>query len=131
LIIRTLNCFGCAQYHKSTCCGATSGQSLTSPSYQSQKHESFSLILEICYIVSLIALLLTVFGKGILHVYLDSKNGRKIEYARSRGYVYLLPYEKEISPELEKVKVVCNKFQKGMIYCLVIFLILFLLKQNK
>jgi hypothetical protein len=74
---------------------------------------------------------LTALGKAILHIYLDSKTGNKIEFARSRGYVYLLPYDHQVSPELEKIKTVCNKFQKSMIYSVLIFLLLFLLKQMR
>ena len=100
------------------------------PRYYWQNIESCDLILKIFFILSTIALVLTALGKAILHIYLDSKTGNKIEFARSRGYVYLLPYDHQVSPELEKTKALCNKFQKALIWCTVTFLLLFFLRQT-
>lgn len=80
------------------------------------------------FIISLIFCIISATAKGIIHVILDVRNGHRIDFARSKGYVYLLPYDKEVSEDNEKLKRVCNQLQKLSIGSLLIFIIVFLLR---
>jgi hypothetical protein len=86
------------------------------------------LTIDILFIISTVLLVLSAAAKGILHVYLDVKNGHKVTFARSKGYVYLLPYSENVSSEYEGTKALCNKIHWAVVFFLIAFLIIFLFR---
>lgn len=82
--------------------------------------------MEFIFIISCIFLVISVIIKGVTHVALDIRNGHKVEFARSKGYDYFLPYDKDVSLEDQKLKRLCNRVQKLFIFFLFIFIIVFL-----
>lgn len=80
------------------------------------------------FILSVIFCTVAAMAKGIVHIMLDLRNGYKIEFARSRGYIYFLPYDKEVSPKDERLKRICNFLQKMLTLSVIIFAIIFLIK---
>jgi hypothetical protein len=84
--------------------------------------------MQTAFIVSLIFCIIPAIMKGIVHVALDVRNGYKVDFARSKGYVYLLPYNKDVSDKDEKLKRICNYLQKGVVFFLIIFVIVFFVR---
>jgi hypothetical protein len=84
--------------------------------------------MEIVFIISLVFCIIPASLKGIIHVTLDVRNGHKVDFARSKGYVYLLPYDKVVSGEDEKLKRICNYLQRLSIFSLIVFIIIFLVR---
>ena len=84
--------------------------------------------METAFNLSLLFTIASTITKAITHVILDFRNGYKVEFARSNGYVYFLPYKKSIQEKDEKFRRVCNISQKFMIISLIIFLIIFVIK---
>lgn len=82
----------------------------------------------IAIIIGLIFCFLTATLKGITHVILDIRNGHKIDFARSKGYIYLFPYDKNVAEEDEKLKRLCNLFQKLVMFSLIILIIIFFVR---
>lgn len=80
--------------------------------------------METAFIISLIFCVIPAILKGIIHVSLDVRNGHRVDFARSKGYVYLLPYEKEVSEEDEKLKRICNYIQRVFVFSLIFFIII-------
>ena len=80
------------------------------------------------FILSAIFFAGTTIAKAILHVSLDIKNGHRIYFARSMGYVYILPYDKDVAPPDEPKKRACNILQRFMIFFFVLLITLVLLK---
>lgn len=81
--------------------------------------------MQIFYIVSLIFFAIFFATKSVIHIILDSRHGYQIQYGSSRGFVYFLPYDKEVSAENLRLKKICNFLQKISIISLVTFLIAF------
>jgi len=61
--------------------------------------------------------------KTIVHIKLDVKNGYKIDFSGMKAFEYVLPYDKQVSQEDEKLKRVCNILNRMLIVCLVVFVI--------
>lgn len=80
------------------------------------------------FILSVIFCAISAIAKGIVHVSLDLRNGYKIDFARSRGFVYFLPYDKDVSPKDGRLKQMCNFLQRMLITSIIIFAIIFLIK---
>lgn len=77
-------------------------------------------------IASVLLFALSFGVKSIIHAVLDSRNGYKIDYASARGFIYFLPYEKDVSKEDEKLKKACNIFQKlSMLFLIMLVIIYF------
>lgn len=81
--------------------------------------------MKITFIISLFFFIIPATLKGIIHVVLDVKNGHRVDFARSKGYVYLLPYDKDVSVGDEKLKRACNCLQSLSAFSLVAFIIIF------
>jgi hypothetical protein len=84
--------------------------------------------MQVVFVLSVILFAMTTIAKAILHVSLDRKNGHRIYFARSMGYIYLLPYDKDVAPHDEPKKRACNILQKFMILFFVVIIIMTLLK---
>lgn len=67
--------------------------------------------------------LITSGAKGILHIILDYRNGYTITFASAKGYIYFLPYDEEVSEKDEKMKHLCNIFQKLSVFFLIVFIL--------
>ncbi len=81
--------------------------------------------MEIAFIISLVFCIILATLKGIIHVMLDVRNAHRVDFARSKGYVYLLPYDKDVSEVDEKLKRSCNYLQRLSAFSLVAFIIIF------
>lgn len=81
--------------------------------------------MEIAFIISLFFCIIPATLKGIIHVMLDVRNGHRVDFARSKGYVYLLPYDKDVSEGDEKLKRACNYLQRLSAFSLAAFIIIF------
>lgn len=84
--------------------------------------------MEKLFILSVVFCCVSAIAKGSIHVLLDLRNNYKIDFARSKGYVYFLPYDKDVSEKDISLKRICNYLQKIMILSLVFFVIIFLFK---
>ena len=84
--------------------------------------------MKIVFIVSSILCIIPTIFKGITHVLLDIRNSHRVDFARSKGYIYFFPYDKEVSEKDEKLKRVCNYFQKLSILFLIVFIMTFLIR---
>ena len=84
--------------------------------------------MKLLFILSLVLCCVLTFAKGVIHVILDLRNGYKIVFARAKGYVYFLPYDKDVSEKDVALKRICNYLQKIMMISVIIFIIVFLLK---
>lgn len=80
------------------------------------------------YIVIVLLFAVSFGTKSIIHVILDAKNKHKIDFASSRGFVYFLPYNKDVNESDEYLKRVCNYLQKASVLFLVIYFIVFMLR---
>lgn len=90
--------------------------------------------MEYLFVISLFAFILTFIAKFFTHITLDRKNGYPIEFGSAWGHISILPYDKDVSEEDERLKKICNKLQKLTILFLIIFLVVFFtrnLLQNK
>lgn len=67
------------------------------------------------------------FSKIILHVYLDNANGYKLAAGSISSFIYLLPYDKEVSERFIKAKIICNWLQKMSIFLFVSTIILLII----
>ena len=85
--------------------------------------------METLYLIALLALIFLTLAKGSLHIYLDYKNGHRIEFGKSRGYIYFLPYENEVSPEYENLKRICILLQPYWVWSVVVFSVIFFLRE--
>ncbi len=83
----------------------------------------------VLYVLSIGLLAVSSMTKVIVHVILDSRNGFEVEYTSVRGYVYMLPYNKEVKKEDEKLKSVCNILSWLSLIFLIFFLLLFFYRQ--
>ena len=84
--------------------------------------------MDIVLIIGLTACIIPAILKGILHVILDIRNGHRVDFARSKGYVYLLPYEKDVAIEDEKMKSLCNLLQRVFVIALTIVIIIYFVR---
>lgn len=84
--------------------------------------------MEILFIVSLLTCIISTILKGVIHVALDIRNKHNVDFARSKGYVYFLPYSKNVSEEDEKLKRICNFLHRVFIISLIIFIIVYLVR---
>lgn len=84
--------------------------------------------MQVFFIISVLLFALSFGAKSIIHVILDTRNGYKIDYASSKGFVYFLPYDKDVSGTDESLKRACNYLQKLSIWFLIIFMIAFALR---
>jgi hypothetical protein len=67
---------------------------------------------QVLYYISFWLFVAFSIAKVVMHVALDARNGYPIQYGKTRGYVYLLPYGKEVSIRDEKLKRICNSVYK-------------------
>lgn len=81
--------------------------------------------MEKIYIVSLILFAITSISKVLIHVLLDLRNGYRIEYTSVKGYLYILPYDKEVMESDRNLKVLCNWLNKLSILMLFLFVAIF------
>ena len=81
--------------------------------------------MEYLFIFSLIAFLIILITKLIIHIILDMRNGYPQEFGSAWGHVTFFPYDKDVSPDDEGLKKKCNKLQKLTILSLIVFLIVF------
>ncbi len=72
--------------------------------------------MQIIFDLTVLFFVLTFAAKSTIHAVLDNRNGYKIDFESSRGYVYFLPYDKVFSETYKKLKKVCNTFPE-VIYC--------------
>ena len=84
--------------------------------------------MQVFFIISILLFVLSFGAKSIIHVILDARNSHKIDYATSKGFVYFLPYNKDVSGADERLKSACNYLQKLSIWFLTIFVAAFLLR---
>jgi hypothetical protein len=75
------------------------------------------------FVASVFLFALSFGTKGVVHLILDVRNGHKIDLTSARGFVYFLPYDRDVSEKDEKLKIVCNLFQKLSMLFLVIFIV--------
>lgn len=80
------------------------------------------------YVIIILLLAVSFGAKSIIHVILDYRNRHKIALTSSKGYVYFLPYDKDVQESDEYLKRVCNYLQKASIFFLIIFIILFMIR---
>lgn len=71
----------------------------------------------------MILLALSAAIKGILHVYLDLKNGYTVEFASSKGYIYFMQYDRDVSEEYEGKRKICNIAQRTFLILIGCFVI--------
>jgi hypothetical protein len=69
-----------------------------------------------------------LFAKVIVHVYLDNANGYKFVVSPISTWVYLFPYDKEVSDEFIRKKMLCNTLQKLIIIFLCLVIITLVIK---
>ena len=81
--------------------------------------------MQVFFIISLLLFTISFGAKSIIHVILDNRNGYQINYGSSRGFVYFLPYGKEVTVQDEKLKKVCNYLHRVSIFFLATFIIAF------
>jgi hypothetical protein len=90
-------------------------------------------VMQVLYYISFWLFVAFSIAKVVMHVALDARNGYPIQYGKTRGYVYLLPYDKEVSIRDEKLKRICNFVYKIAMVLLVITILAavlrFILKQ--
>lgn len=84
--------------------------------------------MQVFVIISVLLFALSLGAKSIIHVILDARNGYKIDYESSMGFVYFFPYRKDVSGGDDRLKRVCNHFQKLSVWFLIIFIVAFLLR---
>ena len=84
--------------------------------------------MKILFVISLLLFAIPFSVKSILHVILDNRNRYQVDYGSSRGYVYFLPYSKEVSAKDENLKRLCNYLHKASLFFLVVFVIVFVIK---
>ena len=82
--------------------------------------------MEIAFIISLVFCIIPATLKGIIHVMLDVRNVHRVDFARSKGYVYLLPYDKDVSEGDEKLK---RLSAFSLVAFIIIFVARFILRQ--
>jgi hypothetical protein len=78
------------------------------------------------YVIIILLLAVSFGAKSIIHVILDYRNRHKIALTSSKGYVYFLPYDKDVQESDGYLKRICNYLQKVSIFFLVVFIILFM-----
>jgi hypothetical protein len=84
--------------------------------------------MEVAFIVSVLLLTLSFGTKSIIHAVLDARNGHRVEYGSAKGYVYFMPYDKEVSQKDERLKQICNLLHPVSIFSLILFLLVFFVK---
>ena len=87
--------------------------------------------IKIIFAISGYALSISFLAKVILHITLDIANGYKVMLYRSSLLYYLLPYKKPVKEEYETRKMICNKLQRTVLVCFVLFFVLLFIKSIK
>jgi hypothetical protein len=80
--------------------------------------------MKIAFILSLFLYIILATLSAIIHVMLDIRNDHRIDFARSKGYVYLLLYDKNVSEKDEKLKRICNYLKRISFYFLIFLVII-------
>lgn len=86
--------------------------------------------MEKIYIFSIVLFTIASISKVWIHILLDLRNGYRIEYTSVKGYLYILPYDKEVRESDNKLKVVCNWLNKLSVFMLVLFVAVFFIRRN-
>jgi len=79
--------------------------------------------MSIAYTIISFLFVVSLFAKIIMHIYLDNSHGYKIVVSPISSWIYLFPYEKDVSDEFVKKKIFCNYLQKIMLLFLVLVIL--------
>jgi hypothetical protein len=84
--------------------------------------------MNIAYTIISFLFAVSLFAKIIIHVYLDNSQGYKIVVSPVSSWIYLFPYDKDVSDEFVKKKTFCNYLQKIMLLFFILVILSLALK---
>ncbi len=84
--------------------------------------------MDVLFSISVYIFFISLAIKIILHIQLDIGNGYKLSSNPSSTWVYLLPYDKEVTSEFYVKKKKCNKVHKLVVYLLVFMVLMLILR---
>ena len=84
--------------------------------------------MEVLFVIVFTCFIISFLIKGILHLYLNDKNGYESPAGYGLTYIYMLPYDNDVAPEYEKTKRLCNIMQKVFVVLAILSFMLFLVK---